>query len=88
MEREAEETKERQELQATQKQREQQKKQHKTDSTRRKQDCTFSWAPCTSRSRNAAEQQEQAEQQHSKSVVSREALARALRALAGRFEKG
>ena len=34
------------------------------------------------------EQQEQAEQQHSKSVVSREALARALRALAGRFEKG
>ena len=34
------------------------------------------------------EQQEQAEQQHSKSVVSRDALARALRALAGRFEKG
>ena len=34
------------------------------------------------------EQQEQAEKQHNKSVVSREALARALRALAGRFEKG
>ena len=34
------------------------------------------------------EQHKQAEQQHSKSVVSREALARALRALAGRLRKG
>ena len=36
----------------------------------------------------AQEQHEQAQQQHSKSVVSREALARALRALAGRLEMG